>query len=277
MNIKSVLVYTLLLTASGQLVAADSLPLWELGIGGGAISLPEYRGAKETDRFAFPFIYPFYRGERIRADQDGLRGILFQSDKLKLNISADGNPGVDSNDVAARAGMPNLDPTLQLGPTLQVRLWEHGDRKMILNLPVRGVIAIDGTDFNHVGYAASPHLTWYQEFDYADRHWRLGLSGGLEFGDQAYHDYYYGVGPAFATLTRPAYTATEGYGGTRLLGTLVSRSDNSWISIFARYDRFDNAEFENSPLVNSGDGLTVGFIYTRFIFKSKTTVEKPDW
>ena len=55
--------------------------------------------------------------------------------------------------------------------------------------------------------------------------------------------------------------------------TLISRTNKSWISLFARYDRFDDAVFNDSPLVERGWGLTLGFVYSRFTFRSKQTVE----
>ncbi len=257
---------------------AEELPLWELAVGGGVLSVPEYRGADRTRTVPFPFIYPLYRGQRLRIDDEGVRGILYESRRIRFDISADANTPVESDDTSVRAGMPDLDPTVQLGPMLQVRLWTNPEarRTLFLNLPARAVFALNSSGIDQVGYTFSPHLTLYQWFRFLGRPWRVGLSGGLEFGSDKLHEFYYQVDPEFATPTRPAYDATGGYGGTRFIATLVSRTDKSWISIFARYDRFDGAVFEDSPLVERSDGLTVGFIYSRFVARSKKTVSG-DW
>jgi outer membrane scaffolding protein for murein synthesis (MipA/OmpV family) len=255
-------------------VHAEELPLWELAVGGGALQVPEYRGSDDNRQIAFPFIYPVYRGNFLRIDDRGVRGVFYGSERIELDISADANTSVDSDGASARAGMPDLDPTLQLGPILQVRLWPDRPTRQVLslNLPVRSVFAI-GDSVEQVGWTASPHLTFYQRVDLFDRRWRLGLTAGLEFGDDEFHDYYYRVNPEFATDTRPAYDADGGFGGTRFIASFVSRGKKSWMSFFARYDRLGGATFDDSPLVERNDGLTFGFIYARFIARSKRLVE----
>lgn len=255
--------------------AAERLPLWEVGVGAGALRIPDYRGAAETHDYPFPFIYPAYRGRILKVDETGVHGMLFESDRLKLDVSLDGAVPVKSDADGARAGMPDLDPTLQFGPALKVKLWEAAPARqsLILNLPLRAVFAIDSSGVDHIGYTASPHLTYYRRVDVAGRPWKLGLSGGLEFGSERIHDYYYQVPPEFTTATRPAYDAGSGYAGTRFVLTLTRRAEDKWMSVFARYDRVDGAVFEDSPLVRKKGGLTAGFVITWFVARSQETVE----
>lgn len=255
-------------------VHAEELPLWELALGGGALQVPEYRGSNDNRQIAFPFIYPVYHGEFLRVDDRGIRGVFYGSERLEVDFSVDANTSVNSDDTSARAGMPDLDPTLQLGPLLQVLLWPDRPSRqvLLLNLPARSVFAI-GDSVEQVGWTASPHVTFYKRVDVFDRRWRLGLSAGLEFGDDDFHDYYYRVNPEFETDTRPTFDAGGGFGGTRFIVTFVSRGEKSWMSFFARYDRLDGATFEDSPLVERNDGLTFGFIYARFIARSKRMVK----
>ena len=164
--------------------AAERLPLWEVGVGAGALRIPDYRGAAETHDYPFPFIYPAYRGRVFKVDETGVHGMLLESDRLKLDVSLDGAVPVKSDANGVRAGMPDLDPTLQFGPALKVKLWEAAPARqsLILNLPLRAVFAIDSSGVDHIGYTASPHLTYYRRVDVAGQPWKLGLSGGLEFG-----------------------------------------------------------------------------------------------
>jgi outer membrane scaffolding protein for murein synthesis (MipA/OmpV family) len=253
---------------------AQELPLWELALGGGVLTIPEYRGSANRRTLPFPFIYPTYRGKVWRIDDDGVRGVLYSSQRTEFDFSADANTAVDSDASEARQGMPDLDPTVQIGPQLRIRLMTQPDRRraLYLNLPVRSVFEVNFDKFDHVGVTASPHFTYYNWFDLFKREWRMGLSAGLEFGDAEFHNFYYGVEPQFATETRPAYDAASGFGGTRFIASFISRTRKSWISFFARYDRLDGATFEDSPLVEQNGGLTVGFVYSRFLVRSKQTV-----
>lgn len=266
------------LCASNASQAAEELPLWEVALGGGAIRIPEYRGSDSNKAFPFPFVLPFYRGERVRVDDEGIRGILHDSDRVELDFSVDGNPDVDSADDNARAGMSDLDPTLQLGPLLKLRLWADrpAGQVLFLNLPARAVFSVSTSEIGHVGFTGSPHFTFYQDLELLGRPWRLGLSAGLEFGSEGFHNYYYQVAPEFARPGRDTFDARSGFGGTRFIATLVSRTEKTWISLFVRYDRLDGAVFEDSPLVERRDGLTVGFIYSWFVARSRRNVSV-DW
>lgn len=262
------------LIVNTQNAMAEELPLWEIGIGPSVITVPFYRGAASNNTLALPFLYPVYRGERFRIDNRGVRGKIFQSDRARLDISADANIPGNSDDIEGRDGMSDLDPTVQIGPSLEVNLWEkrEGRQTLTLNLPVRGVFALD-SGLDSIGYTFSPHLTWNRNVDLFSRRWRLGVSGGFQFGSRDYHDYYYSVAPEFARKGRGAYDASSGYGGTRFTVSLVSRNRNNFFSVFARYDRFDSATFEDSPLRFRDDGLTVGFAFAWFIWRSDQTVQ----
>ncbi|MDH3638603.1 MAG: MipA/OmpV family protein [Gammaproteobacteria bacterium] len=266
------------LLAISTCVLAEQLPLWEVALGGGVLRIPEYRGSGTSDTLLFPFVLPLYRGERIRIDDRGIRGIFYDTERVELDFSVDANPKVDSEDDSARAGMPDLDATVQLGPLLELRLWTDrpSRRVLFLNLPVRAVFSVSTSNVEHVGFTGSPHLTFYQGLVFLGRAWRLGLSAGLQFGDEDLHEFYYQVEPEFARPGRDEFDAQGGFGGTRFIATLVSRTDKTWISLFARYDRLDSAVFEDSPLVERRDGLTVGFIYSWFVARSKRSVSV-DW
>ncbi len=278
MNIAHMLALVVSVLLATPAVHAEKLPLWEVALGGGALRVPEYRGSDDNRDLVFPFIYPVYRGDFLQVDDRGIRGVFYGTERLELDFSVDANTSVNSDDSGARAGMPDLDPTLQIGPLLQVRLWKdlQARRTLLLNLPLRSVFSV-GSSPQQQGWSASPHLTFYQGIDMLGRSWRLGLSGGLEFGTERFHDYYYQVTPEFATEARPAYDPGGGFGGTRFIATLVSRSKTSWLSLFARYDRLDGATFEDSPLVQRNDGLTFGLVYSRFIARSKRMVDVKDW
>ena len=256
---------------------AEKLPLWEIGLGGGALSIPDYRGSDQSHVYPYPFVFPVYRGLHFQADEEGIKGMLLESDRIRFDISYDGNVPVRS-DNDARKGMDSLEPTVQIGPMLRVKLWasEASTQSVIAELPVRAAFAI-GSGIEHIGYTAYPRLAYRRELDLFDRKWKWSLAGGPLFGSEDFNRYYYQVDPADATLQRPAYKADAGYGGTRFITALYRRDRDKLISFYAAYDDVADAVFYDSPLVKQRTGVTVGFLVTWFFFQSKDLVDVKQW
>jgi len=266
----------LLVVLTGTPRAAEQ-PLWELAVGGGLVSLPHYRGAAENQNLPIPFMYPLYRGDVLQVDEEGVRGLLLDSERITLDISADGTVPAADGDIEARRGMPELDATVQLGPSLIVDPWRDTGRRdgLILTLPLRGVLAVDGSP-QYIGLAASPKLTYRHDTRFLDRYWRLTLTGGLEFGSSKLHDYFYTVDPAFQTANRPSFRADSGYAGTRFTLGVRGRRGKSWIGAFLRYDSVAGATFEDSPLVRQTGNFSAGIVFAWFIARSRRLVTVPD-
>src|SRR3972149_1463791 len=127
---------------------AQQLPLWEFGIGFGALHLPFYRGADTTSNLVVPFPYLVYRGDWFKIDESGVHHRLFLSDRAKLELSLSGGVPVPSGDTdSLRAGMPDLDPTVEFGPSLEINLWENerDKRSLWMNLPLRATVSADSS------------------------------------------------------------------------------------------------------------------------------------
>ena len=135
---------------------ADMLPLWEAGAGVAAISFPDYRGSVRHRSYLLPVPVFSYRGEIFQVDREKIRGLLFKSARTELDISINGSVPIRSNGNPIRDGMPDLDPTLEIGPSLNVTLTETGRSKLALRLPLRAVIASDFRSFQSAGI--SEHL-----------------------------------------------------------------------------------------------------------------------
>ncbi len=253
------LIFLLLTTGVAR---ADKTSSWEIGIGVGGVYGPDHRGADEEQGYLLPFPYLLYHGERLTIDQEGARGQLFSSPRLTFYISAGAGLPADSEKNSTRAGMPDLWPTGEIGPSLDVRLWQDDARghAWSLRLPLRGVIATDLTGVRDTGIVFAPHL------DY--RGGRLipsaqtTLSIGPLFASERYHEYFYEVESAYATAARPAYEARGGYSGSRVTVTLSRDYGRIWAGTFARYDWLDGAVFEDSPLVRRNESLMVGAAIT---------------
>ena len=254
---------------------AEPMPLWEAGAGITAISFPDYRGSNERQLWVLPFPYLVYRGEYLQADERRMRGLFYRTDRLELDISINGSVPVDSGENDARRGMPDLDATLEIGPALNLKLFETTDRKarLELRLPARAVFASDFSYVRHVGWVFQPNLNLDVRDPLGHAGWKLGFFAGPIFSDQRYHRYFYEVDPAFATASRPAYSPGGGYAGTQLISSLSKRYREFWVGGFVKWDTLNRAAFEDSPLVKDRQGLAAGVAVAWILGESKTRVE----
>jgi outer membrane protein len=258
---------------AGHAFAAEK-PLWELGAGISALSLPDYRGSDQTSLYAIPFPYLIYRGEFLKADRHGIRGTFFGSDRIELNLSLGASLPVNSDDNRARQGMPDLQPTVELGPSLDLNLWRTPDRRtrLDLRLPVRTAVTVKG-GMDDIGWVFSPRLN----LDIADvaglAGWNMGLLAGPMYGSERNHDYFYSVAPQYATADRPAFDAKGGYAGSQFMMTMSKRYPKYWLGAFVRWDSLKGAVFADSPLVKSEDYFAAGVGIAWILGESSTRVE----
>lgn len=252
-------------------------PLWELGIGMSALSFPDYRGSEESSLYFLPFPYVVYRGTFFKADKDGIRGAFFDSDRVELNVSVGASVPVKSDDNSTRQGMPDLQPTVEFGPSLDLTLWRNHDRryKLDLRLPVRAAVTVIG-GADYAGWEFSPRLA----LDVTDvaglAGWDLGLLAGPMYGSERSHDYFYAVPTQFATAERPAFDAEAGYAGSQPLVSVSKRYSKIWLGAFARWDSLEGAVFADSPLVRREDYLAAGVGIAWIFRESSTLVEEDD-
>ena len=255
---------------------AKELPLWEAGFGVAGLSIPDYRGSDERRGYVLPLPYLIYRGDAIGIDREGIHGKIFKSDRVKLDVSLGIGPPAKSDENKARAGMPDIDPTVEAGPSLKIRLKrnESRDRIWSLRLPLRVVFATNLSHFRQIGWVFSPHLNFEALNIGPGRGWNLGFAMGPLYATEKYHDYFYEVAPEFATPTRPAFNARGGYSGSRITLSLSKRFPKFWVGAFARYDALSGAVFEDSPLVKRNESFMFGGGVAWIFAKSKTKVQR---
>lgn len=263
--VRALLVLVLLM--SGAASAAE--PLWEIGAGVGAASFPEYRGSNERTGYVLPIPYLVYRGERLRVGRGGARGVLAETERHELDISIDGAVPVDSSDDGPRAGMAELDPIVEAGPTLDRELGATGLGRWTLWLPVRAAIATDLDSTSHEGWTFHPQVQLAAPGLVGD--WDFGFSLGPRFGSRDYHAYYYDVGTDDVRPGREQYRASAGYSGLALRGGASRRFGKLWVGGFFRYDNLAGTTFEDSPLVETKHALAVGFGVS-WVFRQSETV-----
>jgi outer membrane protein len=272
----------------GVLIAAFSLqaaaadegkdkqpPVWDFGLGIGAVSFADYRGADTTHVYVLPVPYLYYRGNFLKADRNGIRGKLFRQDWIELNISAAATTPVRRN--ATRAGMPDLRSTVEIGPSIDLHLFKSADEriKFDVRLPLRGVFTVQARPHS-IGAVFAPNAAIDIKDVLGFQGWYFGALAGPIFADHRYHDYFYTVAPQFATVQRPAYEAGAGYSGSEFLVALSKRYPQFWVGAYVRHDTLAGAVFENSPLVKRDNYWASGVGMAWIIRQSKQRVNDTD-
>lgn len=270
MNRRSLALALFLIIGKLPPAMAEESPLWEAGLGLGVIAAPDYRGADEGRTYVLPIPYFVYYGKRLHVDRRGVRGELLGGDRASFSVSASLGPPANSSDNSARSGMPDLDPTIEIGPSLDILLDDRADKNpsLTLRLPVRAVVATDLSHFRNVGWVFLPHLSLDFKNVGPGNGWYLGLSVGPIFATKQLHEYYYTVRPEFATATRPAFDARGGYSGAGVALTLSKRFNGYWVGGFLRYDDLHGAAFEDSPLVRSSHAFLAGIAFSKIFASS---------
>jgi len=263
-----------LFTLPSSIFAQEEKPVWELGMGAGFLYIPDYRGSNEGRPYALPYPYFIYRGDIIKVDRQTISGKIFKTDRVLLDVSFYGSVPVKSSKNSARAGMPDLDATFEVGPALDITIFDDRKNKCSLKvlLPARPVLSTDFSSIRYEGWLISPRLNFTKGDFIPGTGLILGISTGPMFADRRYHDYYYTVKPSYATTERPAYKASGGYSGYTLTVGITKRYRQYNLNAFVSADFLAGAAFEDSPLVKTKTSIMSGVSVSRVFMKSKKTV-----
>lgn len=267
----------LLLAAASRTVPSHATeePLWEFGLGLGAIAFEDYRGSDTVHAYPVPVPYVIYNGKFLKADREGVRGTLFNQDKFEINVSVNLTTPVRND--SERSGMPDLKSTVELGPSFDIHLFRSEDAKFKLDLrmPLRSAATIEGSP-QVIGWTFTPRFN----LDIADlkglKGWNLGFLAGPLFADRRYNQYFYSVASQYATLSRPEYQASGGYAGTQSIAALSKRYPKFWAGAYMRYDTLAGAVFLDSPLVQRRSYWSAGFGFAWMLRRSSSMVEVPN-
>ncbi|MCB2016164.1 MAG: MipA/OmpV family protein [Hydrogenophaga sp.] len=263
----------LLMSAALPAAAAEEKPLWEAGVGIGAVNFPAYRGSDQSQSFLLPTPFFVYRGHFLKADKDGVRAQLVEADRMEVTLSGALSPPAYSRDIHAREGMPDLRANFEFGPQLNLKLWESDNRRQELKLlmPLRAAFTLERTP-KSIGWVFHPKLN----VDFGGipglTGWNAGMQAGPLFGDRKQHQYFYGVDSAYATADRPAYQAKGGFAGMQYILGISKRYDKTWVGAFLRYDSLRGATFADSPLVRTRNYWAGGFAISWILDESKERV-----
>lgn len=256
-SVRSHLAVISLLAGPALAIAQDktALPLWELGLFGGAVSQQAYPGSDQQVNRALVLPWFIYRGEYLRADRNNLGLRAFKSSEIELDIGVSGAFGSNANDVRARSNMPDLGTLIEFGPRLTWKLGDAVGGRWRVELPLRGVFDLsDGVA--HRGLTFEPEL----QFDRRTVNgWNYSTSVSVVFANRKLADTFYGVANRYATATRPAYAAESGLIAWRLSTSASRALGPDWrLFGFARLQTVGGSANRGSPLVRQTTGASIG-------------------
>ncbi|MEO7497157.1 MAG: MipA/OmpV family protein [Massilia sp.] len=241
-----------------QTVANGYLPLWELGLIGGAAFTPAYPGSSGRSSRVLALPYFVYRGKVLRTDAGGLGARLITSDRIELDAGVSLSLPARSDKNSARAGMPDLGTLLEAGPRLKIKLLQiDPTTRLRLELPLRAVLSTN-SGVKHRGFTFEPRIGLGTRF--VEQRTSVDASFGAVFGDSGLNRYLYDVSPQYALPSRPAYHARA---GLTLLRAGLSASHNYTPDVrlfgFLRYESYAAATNRDSPLLTAANGVGAGF------------------
>ena len=255
--------------SSAEVMSQTDYPeqsIWDLGIGLTHFNIPDYQGSNNFTTITTPFPYIVYTGKLFRVKEGSVQSVLFSSERLYLGLSGDGTPPVNSDKNAARSQMSNLDPVLELGPSLEyyLSISKNRQRRLFLELPLRAAIATNLKSTQHIGWITNPRIKYH----FQEGKWRFRLGAGPAYSNNNYYQYYYGVSSEFENPTRPAYEAESGFGGMHYTSGFGWRHKNIYFGGYIRYIDLSHAVFKPSALVEKNHSV-LSSLSIAWIFNSR--------
>lgn len=253
--------------AQAQTSANESpQPVWELGAGLGVVATPAYLGSAKTRVYGAPWPLVIYRGERLRANRDGVSLDLFHTPHLRLDLSLGGALPVKSSGTA-REGMRDLPPVVETGAVLRWTAYESPGHRLSLNLPLRYGVGIDTKHIEGTGWIADPTIRYLHNLRMGDTRIDWGTDLTAKWQSRGLNRFYYDVAATEVRAGRPQYASSGGYAGTTLNTGVFMRQGDWRFGTFVGYANLSGAAFAPSPLVerkgNWFGGFFVGYVFSK--------------
>ncbi len=280
-SIAALVCFSLLLSfpSGGSCEPSGKKPLWEFGLFNAAARVPHYRGADEHGWYVLPLPYLIYRGEFLRANREGLRGVFLDTEYFETDISLSGVPPVEDND--AREGMSDLDAVFEVGPALKYHpLGRLRQDSLYLEIAGRAAFSLGfhgGMDVSYRGLKYGLCMAYSNRSLFARHDLSFHLKAGVDFSNSELHGYYYDVPREDVRPDRPLYDSDGGYSGFSVSASMSKKlSDRFSLGFYSRWENLSGAAYEDSPLVKQEDNFTVGAALVWTIAKSKTLVAREE-
>lgn len=258
--------------ASPDYETAPPRSLWEIGVFGGAARIPHYRGSDEYSDYVLPFPYFLYRGKILRAGREGLEGVFWSTERFESALSLSGSPPPRS-DTKARHGMSKLGAVGEVGPGIRAYLTNpHEPNLLTITVALRGAASMDTDDYDVAWQGLRGGIgAYYRNHTLLESAGVvLRLTADLDFSDQTYLRYFYGVRTEDAATDRPVYSPSGGYAGCSISASCSRQlTDNIALGVYYRHDNLSGAAYAGSPLVRTKNNYTVGFAMIWRLYRSE--------
>jgi MipA family protein len=254
----------------------DDQPLWEIGAVAGGGWLPDYPASSQNHTRVLALPYAIYRGEIFRVGERGAaRGIVYDDQRIEIDLGLDAAFAVDSDDNNAREGMPNLDYLLELGQRVRYRFLPEPDgHELDASLAVRGVVSTDFANWRYQGVTINPAVS-YRVRPLPEKEFRLVATLSPFWGVDGLNKYFYEVKPRFERDDRPAYQADNGYIGTELnLGATWGPWERVRVFGGVQLGYWEGSANEDSPLYREDFTVAVGGGLRVALFRSESRVAR---
>lgn len=253
-------------------------PLWELGLGAGALYSPDYPSSSQKHVRAIALPYVVYRGDILRiGDGQAVRAVAFENDRIELDMSFAAAFDADSEDNELRSGMPDLDYMFQIGPQMKIAVADfifddESLGELTLALQARGVFSTDLGSLDHHGYVFEPMLQ-YKHTGFLSPKLDMTISLKPQWTTSQLHEYFFDVKSDYVTADRSQYSSDSGYFGTGL-NVYASYRINEKLRGFigVQSTSHHGAANERSPLYEKDFTVGFGAGFILKLFESKRTV-----
>ncbi len=256
---------------------SEPQPVWEAGVAAGVASVAKYAGSNRRDVYVAGFPYLIYRGPWLRVSGRSAHLILAETPRYWLDISGGGWLPVNAGNDTARAGMPDLDLTVQAGPRINYLAAATPRSDTLLRLAARAVwSAAAFNDVSHRGYIVEPAVRLTLRPWGRNGRFSLSTTVSADLGDSEVNGYFYDVDSAFATPTRPAFSSGAG------LAAYNASVSASWkvtprvhVGVYVRGTTLKGTVVEDSPLVQSDHSYAFGVGFNWIFWRSERKVVLP--
>lgn len=220
----------------------------EWGVGIGVVSLGSEFDGVDSQNYIVPI--PYYRGERLTVDLEGLSYALFQSESFQLSAAIRGRfDGFDPDDSRALSDLEERNSGVDGGLSLSSNN-DWGITELSLLADISGTS--DGYE-----------LSLAYQYPIQKGRWMFAPEFGIKAGSEDLVDYYYGVDVDEVVVGRPAYQADPAV--DIYLSTTASYQLSKKASLLfgVEHIRLDEVK-QDSPIVdqNHRTNVVAAYLYT---------------
>jgi len=243
----------------------------QIGLGVGYGIVPHYPASNQSSSKSLALPIVVYRGDILKSDQEeGTRAELYSSRELDVNLSFGARFSNDSKDNRARAGMPDLNYIIEVGPSLHYKiLREKKKRLFTLQVPLRFTTETNFKKYNYLGVVFEPEVK-LQFFNVGTPHLKVTSSLSLEFFSDRIAKYFYEVEPQYANTDRAAYDSRAGFSNLTLGQSFSYDYRDFKVVAGVNYNDYSFSENRNSPLYKTKNDYSVFSALIWFFYEKES-------